>query len=142
MNPAICEHIKIGGERCGSPARRGLKYCHHHAGVHWLVPKTNLLLNMTYPAAELDPLYPNQLPYLEDIGYMQFMRTVVDNRIDVRRAKLLLEGLRSASANVRHSERLKAKAAELALRYKKPPARVNDEAADSCGWPPAAKTAQ
>jgi hypothetical protein len=29
----ICEHIKKDGVRCGSPARRGRKFCHFHQ--HW-----------------------------------------------------------------------------------------------------------
>ena len=123
----LCEHVKIGGMRCGSPALRNQKYCHHHAGVYQLVPRTHVFLPAT-PAMELDPTYPYQLPYLEDfealqIGYMQFIRGVADNRIDHRRAKLVLDALKSAGTNLRHKDRLLARAAELCVR-KKPSASV------------------
>jgi hypothetical protein len=127
----ICEHIKIGGLRCGSPALRDQKYCHHHAGVRRLVPRTHVFLPAT-PAMEIDPTYPYQLPYLEDfealqIGYMQFIRGVADDRLDPRRAKLILDALKSAGANLRHKDRLMARAAELSVR-RKPPATVKEVA--------------
>jgi hypothetical protein len=123
----LCEHVKIGGARCGSPALRDQKYCHHHAGVHRLVPRTHVYLPAS-PAMEIDPSYPYQLPYLEDfealqIGYMQFIRGVVDKWIDERRAKLVLEALKAAGTNLRHKDKLMARAAELVVR-KKPPAGV------------------
>jgi hypothetical protein len=124
---SLCEHIKIGGMRCGSPALQGQKYCHHHAGVYRLVPRTHVFLPAT-PAMEIDPTYPYQLPYLEDfealqIGYMQFIRGVADNRLEPKRAKLVLEALKSAGANLRHKDRLLARAAELSVR-RKPPVSV------------------
>ena len=129
MDFPICEHVKIGGARCGSPALRGQKYCHHHAGVYRLVPRTHVFLPAT-PAMELDPTYPYQLPYLEDfealqIGYMQFIRGVADNRIDPRRAKLVLEALKAAGTNLRHKDKLIARATEPAAR-KKPPATAKE----------------
>ena len=80
------------------------------------------------PVMEIDPTYPYQLPYLEDfealqIGYMQFIRGVADKRIDHRQAKLVLEALKAAGTNLRHKDRLRAKATELAAR-KKPPVSV------------------
>ncbi len=131
MDFPICEHVKIGGARCGSPALRGQKYCHHHAGVYRLVPRTHVFLPAT-PAMELDPTYPYQLPYLEDfealqIGYMQFIRGVADNRIDPRRAKLVLEALKAAGTNLRHKDKLIARATEPAVR-KKPSASAKEAA--------------
>jgi len=125
MNPIpLCEHIRIGGARCGSPALRNQKYCHHHAGVHRLVPRTHVFLPDS-PVMQIDPTYPYQLPYLEDfealqIGYMQFIRGVADNRIDARRAKLVLEALKAAGMNLRHKDKLKLRAAELVVRKQSP----------------------
>lgn len=129
MNPIpLCEHTKIGGARCGSPALRDQKFCHHHAGVHRLVPRTHVYLPST-PIMEIDPSYPYQLPYIEDfealqIGYMQFIRGVVDKWIDERRAKLVLDALKAAGTNLRHKDKLALRAAELATR-RRPPVGVD-----------------
>ena len=125
MALSLCEHIKTGGARCGSPAMRDQKFCHHHAGVHRLVPRTHVFLTDT-PVMQIDPCYPYHLPYLEDfeslhIGYMQFIRGVVDQRIDPRRAKLVLEALKAAGTDLRHKDKLLLKATELSAR-RKPPA--------------------
>jgi hypothetical protein len=127
MDLPLCQHVKIGGARCGSPALRDQNYCHHYAGVHRLVPRTHVFLPNT-PAMEIDPTYPYQLPYLEDfealqIGYMQFIGGVADNRIDSRRAKLILDALKAAGTNLRHKDKLLVRAAELATS-RKPPASV------------------
>jgi len=42
MYVAICEHIKLGGGRCGSPALRGEHFCYFHAGAHRAIPSLNL----------------------------------------------------------------------------------------------------
>jgi hypothetical protein len=120
MDLAICEHIKMGGARCGSPALRDQKYCHHHAGVHRLVPRTHVFLPAD-PVMEIDPTYPYQLPYLEDfealqIGFMQFIRGVADERVQPWQAKLVLDALKAAGTNLRHKEKLALRAAELAAR--------------------------
>jgi len=120
----LCEHVRIGGMRCSAPALRDQKYCHHHAGVHRLVPTTHVFLPHTM-AMMADPEYPYQLPYLEDfealqIGYMQFIRGVVGERIDTRRAKLVLDALKAAGTNLRHKDKLMARAAELAARRREP----------------------
>jgi len=123
----LCEHVRTGGARCNAPALRDQKYCHHHAGVHRLVPATHVFLP-DIRVMRADPEYQCQLPYLEDfealqIGYMQFIRGVSGERIDVRRAKLVLDALKAAGTNLRHKDKLMARAAELAAR-RKPPASV------------------
>ena len=42
MDVAICQHVKIGGDRCGSPALRDEHYCYFHAGAHRAIPSVNL----------------------------------------------------------------------------------------------------
>ncbi len=128
MDLPICEHIKMGGARCGSPAERDQKYCHYHAGVHRLVPKTNLFVNLYSPVAQLIPQHECNLPYLEDsasiqIGFTQLIHGVSQDRIQPRQARLILEALKGAAANLKHTDRLMVKAAELAAR-RKPPASV------------------
>jgi hypothetical protein len=66
MDLPICEHIKPGGARCGSPAVRGHKYCYHHAGLRKAVPATNLFVFLANPHSQDDPYAQFELPYLED----------------------------------------------------------------------------
>ena len=51
-----CQHIKVNGTQCGSPALRQCKFCYYHIRYHW---------------TELESLEDNQewfksLPTLED----------------------------------------------------------------------------
>src|ERR1035437_7626658 len=55
MDLPICEHIKPGGARCGSPAVRDQKYCYHHAGLRKAVPRNNLFVFLANPRSENDP---------------------------------------------------------------------------------------
>jgi hypothetical protein len=133
MDLPVCEHTKIDGVRCGSVALRDQKYCQHHAAMYRLVPAANLFVNLTSPAAELIPQHECTMPYLEDaaaiqVGFMQLISGLSRQRIQAREARLILEALKGAAANLKHTDRLKTRAAELAAQ-KKPPARVKPVAA-------------
>ena len=106
---AICEHIKPGGERCGSPAWHDEKYCYHHTEVRKRAPKTNLFVRLFNPHPENHPDYRYELPYLEDaaaiqIGFMQLIHGVAQELIRPDRAKLILSALHGAAANLRLME--------------------------------------
>ncbi len=106
---AICEHIKPGGERCGSPAWHDEKYCYHHTEVRKCAPKTNLFVRLFNPHPENHPDYRYELPYLEDaaaiqIGFMQLIHGVAQELIRPDRAKLILSALHGAAANLRQME--------------------------------------
>jgi hypothetical protein len=114
MSLTICEHLKPGGVRCGSPALAEQKYCHYHAGVHRVVPHTNLFVMAWNPTRESEPYNPCELPFLEDaaaiqIGFMQLINGVAQQRIDIRRAKLILSALHGAAANLRQMDAALAK---------------------------------
>ncbi|MGA8878854.1 MAG: hypothetical protein WB555_25145 [Candidatus Korobacteraceae bacterium] len=106
MSLPICEHIKPGGTRCGSPSVRGEKYCHYHAGAHRLIPPTNLFVLLCNPGHEKDPCCQYEFPQLEDgaaiqVGFMQLIHAVAQQRVNDRRAKLILSALHGAAANLR-----------------------------------------
>lgn len=114
MSLAICEHVKPGGVRCGSPALSDQKYCHYHEGVHRVVPYTNLFVMQWNPTREAEPYNPCEFPFPEDaaaiqIGFMQLINGVAQQRIDIRRAKLILSALHGAAANLRQMDAALAK---------------------------------
>jgi hypothetical protein len=98
-DPPLCNHIKANGVICGSPALRGRDYCYFHH------------LWRTRPARQsLRPWNPRigKLPLLEDanavqLALQQVLNAILHKRIDLPRARLLLYGLQTASANVLHT---------------------------------------
>jgi hypothetical protein len=106
MDLPICEHIKPGGARCGSPAVRDHTLCYHHAGLRKAVPTTNLFVFLANPHSEKDPYTQFELPYLEDpaaiqIGFMQLIHGVSQHRLEQWRARMILSALHGAAANLR-----------------------------------------
>ncbi len=120
---AICEHIKPSGTVCGSPALRDQKFCYYHSKVRTTVPKNNLFVFLDNPDSEEDDLEDDpydacEFPYLEDaaavqIGFMQFIYAVSQQRMEQWRARMILSALHGAAANLRMMD---AQAPALARR--------------------------
>ncbi|MFZ0686959.1 MAG: hypothetical protein WAM89_15560 [Terriglobales bacterium] len=92
-----CQHIKVNGTQCGSPALRDEKYCYYHLQCH----QKNMQIDMNRIEHSLITL-----PSLEDansiqVGLAEVMRMIVTNQIDHRSAQLLLQALRTASTNLK-----------------------------------------
>jgi hypothetical protein len=93
-----CEHIKINGTQCGSPALRRNHFCFFHKRWH----ETRIVLNANRARrgrAALD------LPVLEDansvqVSLMQVMRLILSGQLDSKTAGLLLYALQTASSNL------------------------------------------
>jgi len=93
-----CQHIKINGTQCGSPALRRNKFCFFHK--KWR--ETRIALNANRARRARAAL---ELPVLEDansiqISLMQVMRLIVSGQIDPKTAGLLLYALQTASSNL------------------------------------------
>jgi hypothetical protein len=106
MSIPICEHLKPGGQRCGSPAQRNEKYCFFHNKTRKIVPKTNLFVFDRGVRRPDDPYNAYEFPLLEDaaavqIGFMQLIHGVAQDRFDSWRAKAILSALHGAAANLR-----------------------------------------
>jgi hypothetical protein len=91
-----CQHIKVNGIQCGSPALRGAKRCYFHN--QWRETHINLY-SKAHVRGSID------FPVLEDansiqISLMQIMRLVVSGQLDSKTAGLLLYGLQTASNNL------------------------------------------
>ncbi len=97
-----CQHIKVNGTQCGSPALRDEKYCYYHLQCH----QKNMQVNLNVPApAERGPI---TLPTLEDansiqVGLVEVIRLLVTSQIEHRTASLLLRALRLAASNVKRT---------------------------------------
>jgi hypothetical protein len=93
-----CEHLKVNGTQCGSPALRRNHFCYFHK--RW--QETRIVLNANRARrgrAALD------LPVLEDansiqVSLMQVMRLILSGQLDPKTAGLLLYALQTASSNL------------------------------------------
>lgn len=93
-----CEHFKTNGVRCGSPALRNRSLCFFHQRSFDLRQ-----LRRERPSAGL------HLPLLEDANAIQIaledvVRAVAEDRLEPRRAGLILYGLNTASCNLKRVE--------------------------------------
>lgn len=91
-----CQHIKVNGTQCGSPALREEKCCYFH--MRWR--------GASRFAEGLRKREISGLPILEDansiqVGLAEVMFHLVTQEIDHRTAALMLYALQTASANLR-----------------------------------------
>jgi hypothetical protein len=118
METAICRHIKTNGRRCKSPSLGLSAFCYFHSRLHrrhknLLENAPALLENNSNPTSSAtgqpqylpDPL-ELELPPLEDAESIQvsislLVAALARNRIDSKRAAVLLYGLQLASSNAR-----------------------------------------
>jgi hypothetical protein len=92
-----CNHVKSNGRFCGSPALANDAYCYYHRSSR---ERTKRQLRH---ARQSKPL---QLPLLEDRESIQIaigdvLNAILADRIDTRKAGLLLYGLQTAASNAR-----------------------------------------
>ncbi len=113
VNIRRCQHIKVNGIQCGSPALRDEKCCYYHTQcrqtrLHVCV-NPNGYPTLTLPEHEEDGALrvgTVTLPTLEDANSIQagladVMRLLLTNQIDHRTGALLLHALRTAAINVK-----------------------------------------
>ena len=95
-----CRHIKTSGGKCGSPALRGKPYCYYHSRLKQRA------------AQPRSPYLAIELPAsLEDRGSIQLalseiVTAIAENRIDTKRAGVLLYALQIASSNAKHQDEI------------------------------------
>jgi hypothetical protein len=93
-----CEHVKINGTQCGSPALKRNHFCYFHK--RW--QETRIVLNANRARCGRAAL---DLPVLEDansiqVSLMQIMRLILSGQMDTKTAGLLLYALQTASSNL------------------------------------------
>jgi hypothetical protein len=99
--PNRCQHLKVNGTQCGSPALRRNRFCYFHKRHQEEVIK--LKRDNARRAVNF------VLPVLEDansiqIALMQIMGLLVRGQIDSKTASLLLYSLQIAATNLRHTD--------------------------------------
>jgi hypothetical protein len=93
-----CQHIKVNGTQCASPALRDQKHCHFHA--RWYRMSTEVRLN-----GKIEEPGIMTLPNLEDansiqLGLSEIMRLLATQQIHHKSAALMLYALQTASINL------------------------------------------
>jgi hypothetical protein len=94
---ARCQHLKVNGTQCGSPALRKQRFCYFHKD--WRQKRLQINVNVRREQGAVT------LPVLEDansiqVALMQVMRLLLTAQIEHRTAGLLLYALQTASANL------------------------------------------
>lgn len=105
--PNRCQHLKVNGTQCGSPALRRNRFCYFHKRHH----EERIALHLDH--LKTDRLKDERsrrrimidLPVLEDansiqVSLMQIMRLLIAGQLDGKIAGLLLYALQTASANL------------------------------------------
>jgi hypothetical protein len=95
-----CQHVKVNGTQCGSPALRRRRYCFFHDKVRRERGRI---------AAETSAQRRFNLPLLEDansvqVALMKVMQMLGSGTMDHRTAGLMLYALQTASINLRHTD--------------------------------------
>ncbi len=100
-NVPRCQHLKINGTQCGSPALRHNRFCFFHKRFQEEQIKLNSDRKRRSRANFI-------LTILEDanaiqVSLMQIMRLLASGQLDPKTAGLLLYALQTASSNLRHT---------------------------------------
>ena len=104
-----CQHIKVNGTQCASPALRNEKVCYFH--MRWCIKSTEKNSNgsgepnLTNNSHAQDPI---TLPVLEDANSIQVALTEVIRKLATQQfnhqtAALMLYALQTASVNIKHT---------------------------------------
>ena len=98
MSYATCDHLKEDGVYCDSPALRGQNFCYFHLNVR----ARRMQAAQARRRGETCRIH---LPVLEDMhavqaSLMQVLDALADDRIDHKRAGLMLYGLQLASTSL------------------------------------------
>ena len=118
-----CQHIKTNGLQCGSPALHGHNHCYFHCQQYDLRRRKR---NAKPPACELPPLEDANAI---QVAVMEIARALLEDRLELRRASLLLYALQIASSNLKRVNfeplALQRHASQSAVepQTRKPPAR-------------------
>jgi hypothetical protein len=97
-----CQHIKVNGTQCDSPALRQQKFCFFHN--RWR--ETRIVINANRARRARPSL---DLPILEDansvqLALMQVLGLLLRNQIDHKTAALAFYGLQTASSNLNQAD--------------------------------------
>ena len=95
-----CQHIKVNGTQCGSPALRNEKYCYFH--MRWALKSMEIDENRQRERWNVTLSLPEDADSIQ-MGLGEVMRLVLTNRINHSTAALLVYTLQTASVNLRYT---------------------------------------
>lgn len=100
-----CEHIMVNGEFCRALALRGRKYCYFHLVHIGRRLRAERVHEIAMAIGGDSSFLPTELPLLEDANSIQMALShviddVLHNRLDNRRAGLVLYALQTARSNL------------------------------------------
>ncbi|MGA9389951.1 MAG: hypothetical protein WBV69_05850 [Candidatus Sulfotelmatobacter sp.] len=99
-NVPRCQHVKVNGTQCGSPALRSRRCCYFHDRIRREQAKI---------AADVSAERRFDLPLLEDansvqVALMKVIQMLGSGRLDHKTTGLMLYALQTASTNLRNAE--------------------------------------
>ncbi len=99
-NVPRCQHVKVNGTQCGSPALHSRRLCFFHNNVRGA--RAKILADTSAPRMF-------DLPLLEDanavqMALMKVIQMLGSGRMDHRTAGLMLYALQTATSNLRHTD--------------------------------------
>jgi hypothetical protein len=126
-----CQHIKVNGTQCGSPARRNEPYCHFHRENQPERVKVG-------GEAGVEVL----MPVLEDAQSIQSVvrqvaMLILGGKIDNKQAGLMLYALQIASSNLKRIEAEKPRPSQVVVdpeKVAKTPIGITPWTARERGW--------
>jgi len=97
---ARCQHIKINGTQCGSPALRDEKYCYFH--MRWALKSMEIDESRQRERWNMTLALPEDADSIQ-MGLGEVIRLMMTRQVDHRTAALTLYALQTASANLKHT---------------------------------------
>jgi len=105
-----CRHIFTGGKKCQSPALKEQNFCYfHQANRKRRAPKSQAYEPYIPPQDATHNLTPLEDADAIQLALSDVVLALAANRIDPRRAQILIYGLQVASQNHRHRATMAAK---------------------------------
>ena len=97
---ARCQHIKINGTQCGSPALRHEIYCFFH--MRWALKSMEIDESRQRERWNATLALPEDADSIQ-MGLGEVIRLMMTRQVDHRTAALTLYALQTASANLKHT---------------------------------------
>jgi hypothetical protein len=98
-----CRHIFTSGRKCQSPALKEQPFCYFHSNTRKRPsPANQPYYPYTDPKETVLPLPPLEEPDAIQLALSDVILALAANRIDRRRARILIYGLQVASQNIRN----------------------------------------
>ena len=97
---ARCQHIKVNGTQCGSPALRSEKYCYFH--LRWALKSMEIDESRQRERWNMTLSLPEDADSIQ-MGVGEVLRLMMTRQVDHRMAAVMLYALQTASVNLKHT---------------------------------------